>query len=339
MAIRDEDEGEEQVQTIEGAEQGEVVRVDDKADAQQANDGQDERIAQRAHDEDEGEEHEVNAATEAEREARRLERRARKEREKAAKERTRRELDFLRNRNEQLERRFSQYEQRQAGSEAAIINARISEVEKHIKDAEEVHAAAITQQKGEDATEAMRIRGQLMTKRDELLGFRQQILDSARQQQQPAQQQEQQRQQAPATPEVSEELLSHAADWMKRNPWYKANRSDEDSRIAGVIDDGLMAEGFDPDSKEYWDELSKRVAERLPNKVRQQQGARSGGPAMANGGRGTPAVRPGEIYVSPERKQALIDAGAWDDPKLRMRYLKRYQQYDNEHKASGSNRA
>ncbi len=35
-----------------------------------------------------------------------------------------------------------------------------------------------------------------------------------------------------------------------------------------------------------------------------------------------------DVYVSPERKQAMIEAGVWDDPTLRAKYLKAYQQYD-----------
>ena len=31
-----------------------------------------------------------------------------------------------------------------------------------------------------------------------------------------------------------------------------------------------------------------------------------------------------QIYVTPEQKQAMIDAGYWDDPVKRNRVLKRY---------------
>jgi hypothetical protein len=40
-----------------------------------------------------------------------------------------------------------------------------------------------------------------------------------------------------------------------------------------------------------------------------------------------------EVYLSPERKQALVDAGVWDDPVLRMKYAKRYAEYDRNAKA------
>ena len=35
-----------------------------------------------------------------------------------------------------------------------------------------------------------------------------------------------------------------------------------------------------------------------------------------------------EVYVSPERKQAMMDAGYWEDPELRKRMLKRYAEAD-----------
>lgn len=53
----------------------------------------------------------------------------------------------------------------------------------------------------------------------------------------------------------------------------------------------------------------------------------NGGPRFASGGRERP-LKKGEVYVSAERRKALEEAGVWDDPKLRNRYLKRYQDYD-----------
>ena len=35
-----------------------------------------------------------------------------------------------------------------------------------------------------------------------------------------------------------------------------------------------------------------------------------------------------EVVVTPERKQAMMEAGAWDDPVARKRLLKAYQEYD-----------
>ena len=35
-----------------------------------------------------------------------------------------------------------------------------------------------------------------------------------------------------------------------------------------------------------------------------------------------------EVYVTPERRQAMIEAGVWDDPVRRTQMLKAYQAYD-----------
>ena len=39
-------------------------------------------------------------------------------------------------------------------------------------------------------------------------------------------------------------------------------------------------------------------------------------------------LKPNEVYISPERKEAMIEAGVWDDPETRQRYLKQYADYD-----------
>jgi len=35
-----------------------------------------------------------------------------------------------------------------------------------------------------------------------------------------------------------------------------------------------------------------------------------------------------EVYVTPDRKQAMIEAGYWDDPVKRTQMLKAYQAHD-----------
>jgi hypothetical protein len=324
MAIKEDEDG---VQVIEGDAEGEVIAVekppvDEKPVVEAAGD---ERMAQG----DEDDEPDHPSTTDAEREARRLERRARKEREKAAKERNRRELNFLRSRNEALERRFSGVEQRQVQSEAAIIDDRISTLNGHIQQAESIHAEAITKGNGADAVEANRIRDELRDQRAALLSHKQALVRGYQQQaQQPQQTEEQQEPPAP-------ELLRHASDWQKSNSWYKPDRTDQDSVVAGAIDDRLVAEGFDPETEEYWNELTNRVKKVLPHRFQSRPDNRpSGGPAMANGGRSERSLKPGEVYVSAERKAAMVEAGVWDDPKLRTRYLKQYQKYDSEHGAS-----
>ncbi len=71
--------------------------------------------------------------------------------------------------------------------------------------------------------------------------------------------QEQQAQsQPPARPQPSQKALA----WAEANPWF---RSDEDmTEYAQRIHRGLVAEGFDTESDEYYDELTHRVKNKFP---------------------------------------------------------------------------
>jgi hypothetical protein len=108
-----------------------------------------------------------------------------------------------------------------------------------------------------------------------------------------------------------------------------------------AIDSALIKDGYDPKSEDYWTELRKRAARRLPEKfsareepepTREERRPR-GGPNVGSGREHAPTSTRREIYISPERKQALVDAGVWDDPVLRQRYVKRYAEYDRTNRA------
>ena len=95
---------------------------------------------------------------------------------------------------------------------------------------------------------------------------------------------------------------------------------------------------MNPQTEEYWDELRSRAARRLPEKFGQNKQAQKtdrqprGGPAVGSGREHAPATTRKEFVINPERKQALIEAGVWDDPALRMRYVKKYAEYDRNNK-------
>ena len=57
-----------------------------------------------------------------------------------------------------------------------------------------------------------------------------------------------------------------AAKWMKKNSWYNPQANDSDSRIAKKIDELLSAQGLDPTSQDYWDELDSRLQKELPHR-------------------------------------------------------------------------
>jgi hypothetical protein len=136
--------------------------------------------------------------------------------------------------------------------------------------------------------------------------------------------------QAPVKPQqqVDEATLSHAREFMADHPWYDINGRDEDSAIVLAIDQSLNKDGYDSKSDEYWTELKRRAARRLPERFKTETRVARGGPAVGSGREHAPTSTRNEVYINPERKQALIEAGVWDDPILRKKYAARYAEYD-----------
>jgi hypothetical protein len=305
-----------------------IVIIEDKKDLteqedQDQDDQEDDRTASSATDEDEGDGNDDERA--AIRERRRLEKVERKDRRDQAIKRDKLELDFLRKRNDDLERRVSVQEQRSHQVDLGGYDQAIAKAAEEVELAERVIAKAVEAGNGADVTQAMRYRDQAMQKAQQLQFAKQQ---AAQQRPQPQGQQ------------IDDMTMHYAKEFMAENPWYDSQGRDEDSAIVIAIDQSLAKDGFNPQSEEYWDELRKRTARRLPEKfknqktreVKEERVAR-GGPAVGSGREHAPTTTRKEIYLSPERKQALIDAGVWDDPILRMKYAKRYSEYDRANKA------
>jgi len=272
-------------------------------------------------DHDEGDTDEERAAI---RERRRLEKKERKERQQKAISRDKLELDFLRKRNDDLERRLNTVEVRTQQSALTDLDRQIQMYKGEVETAERIIAKAVEAGNGEDVAKAMRYRDEAVAKINEATYYKNQ---QAQQQQQPQQQSR-----------LDERIEYYAKEFMEANEWYNPQGSDEDSAIVMAIDNRLMQEGYDPRSPEYWDELQDRVERRLPEKFQRQNKTQSqrkptGGPAVGSGREHAPTSTRKEIYISPERKAALMEAGVWDDPVLRQKYIKQYAQYDQQNKA------
>ena len=269
------------------------------------------------------------------RERRRKEKQERKQRRDTAIKRDKVELNFLRKRNEDLERRVSAQEQKSQNLEMGNLDQHLAVAQKELNLADQVIEKGVENQSGEDVRKALAYRDQAQKK----------IAQLERQKQQANVQMQQQQQ--PQTP-VDDRVLAHAQEFMDDNPWYDINGGNEESSIVNAIDASLTKEGFDPATDEYWDELTERAARRLPEKfedfveevgeqeeptpVKKKRVAR-GGPAVGSGKEHAPASTRKEVYISPERKQAMMDHGVWDDPVLRQKYVKRYMEWDRENKA------
>lgn len=270
----------------------------------------------------------TDAEREAIRERRRKEKQERKERREEAMRRDKLELDFLRRRNEELERRFTNVEQHIHRNELGKVDEQLRAAVTEVEMAEKVIAKAVAAGNGEDVAQAMRYRDQAIAKAQQLNALKQQAA------QRPASP-------PPAAPQMDEVVLDHAKRFLHDHPWYDLKGGDEDSAIVLAIDQSLAKEGYAANSEEYWAELRKRVARRLPERAKREEPNAPpesrreprGGPAIGSGREHAPTSTRREVYISPERKQALIDAGVWDDPVLRAKYVKRYAEYDRSNRA------
>ena len=280
-----------------------------------AEDESDERLADADNEEVEDEPRGRKALTPEEK---RQQRQQRKFRRRAAIEHKERELAFLRAENEEFKRRLNAVEKRTTEYDQQAADQRLNETSAEIQTVERIIAKAIEQGQGEDVAKALAIRDQLMERRKQLESLK-------------AQTKIEPRKEGP-DPRVA----AYAKEWISANNWYDPRGGDEDSMIVQAIDKRLAAEGYNPATEDYWIELDNRVAKRLPHKygddtveeAPKPKAVKRGGPPV--GGKreyAAPSTRK-EIYISPERKQALIDAGVWDNPDLRQKYIKRYADYD-----------
>lgn len=138
---------------------------------------------------------------------------------------------------------------------------------------------------------------------------------------------------------------------------------DRTARRIMLIDNEVVEDGFNPNTREYYDELRDRVVQAFPDLAeaeqpqrqasrqvqpqrqqqqaapRQQQQPTRRGPMMAGSGEGgAPRPGPNQVMVSQQRKDALMAAGVLgrdgrtvEDPARYQRYLRGYQKFDREH--------
>lgn len=278
----------------------------------------------------------------------------RRQRKREKHQRDQRELSFLRTRNEQLEReqsrRMADIETRQTQSDVLAIDSRISQAENDIREAESLYVQARRNNDPEAEAEALRVKDQLREGLGQLKATKNHAIRTARERQQ----------QAAQPPGLPPEVIARAQDWVREHNWFDPKLQDEDSAIAHAIERRVFNEGrLDPTSDAYWEEVDRRIARRLPeryangrdrpdpddddfdddeagqaprsgrNNGRRAPERRASGPTIKVGGRERP-LKKGEVFIDADRKNAMIEAGVWDDPEQRARFLKSYQKYDRD---------
>lgn len=247
----------------------------------------------------------------------------RRQRAKEAKIRDKRELDFQRREMQRLERTIHDLTQGQIVTRVTELDNRLASAQAEVVQWERVKAAAISKHEGADAVAADNYLNAAREKANQASWEKQQVVAAA---QQPAQRE------AP--------FEGFKREFMAANTWYDGNGSDEDSLIVKAIDTAV-AQQYKPTDPAYWKELQKRVDARFGSERTQSRNDPDedevdepvaprrrappvGGSTRSNSGGGSAT----QIRLSPERVQAMKDAGLWEDPKVRARMAKTYSEYD-----------
>jgi hypothetical protein len=328
-AASKEDEEEELIPVGDGVADLQTAEPEDKEDDDSEDSKEDTRLSEEAQDDDDEDREKIRAF-----------RRKRRANRKDNLKRDRLELNFLRQRNDDLERRLNSVESRTTGAEVATVDQKIAAIQQQIDLADQIIAGAISSNepdRGQDVVKAQRARDQLIRAKIQLETAKEGLGRSETPDRAEA---SGGRQQAEAAPVITEVQRRRAGEWFSQNRWYDPKGSNAESRKVAKIDQEISAEGFDPATDEYWDEFEDRVRQTLPHLYDEDQDddtpsskpvskQKPSGPKFTVGGRER-SLKRGEVYISPERRKALEDAGVWEDPKLRARYLKRYAEYDRD---------
>lgn len=267
----------------------------------------------------------------AKREARRQERLEKKQRQKEREERMRLEIEQERTARRQLEERLAVIERRNTSGEVAQLDHAMNQCKQannyykeQIRLGQESNNGTLVA----DATEKMLLAQQRFR---ELDNVKRAFL---------------QRQSQPAP--LDTRVVNNANQFMQKHTWYRPDGSDMDSGITRTIDNQLAAEGWDPATPQYWQELENRVKKYLPHRAARGTVTTNDTSNQGQGGNAKPksvvagSGREGQassstkntFRLSPERVAAMKDAGVWDDPKKRADAIKRFREYDKTSKGT-----
>jgi len=239
----------------------------------------------------------------------RVKRQKRRQARKQAQERLEAEVRMLREINSDLLKKVGGIETDLASQRAHVSEQRLAAAQDEVRQAEQIIARAVEAGNGADVAAAIRLRDEAIRR---------------------AQEAETERARYKPQTGPDPRVRTYAQQWIAANPWYTPGGTDEASVAADSIDRTLMSEGYDPTSSpEYFRELSRRIESRFG--VAEDKPAapvRRKAPPMGTSREHVPASTRKGVYVTPERRQAMEEAGVWDDPVARNKYLKAYAEYD-----------
>jgi len=253
--------------------------------------------------------------SDAVRAARRARRRSKKDLIRKTNEEKDVRLQMLQRQNEEMAARLSQVERRTQGADMARLEKAIDDEQVRVEYHRMKLSEATSAGDGEAAVAAQ----------EALYDARQKVEQLNRMKQQADRP-------ADNNNRIDPGIQRHAAQWIDRNNWYKPDLSDTDSRIAKVIDEDLVKEGWNPGTSDYWDELDNRLQKRLPHRYnessdRRESPNRTPRNTVGSSGREASAAYGGTnrtFTLTAEQVRAMKDAGMWENPEKRAKMIKRY---------------
>ena len=306
---------------VELPEQIEDDEVEVKVEA--SDDGEEDQQDEDQPSDDQDNDDETEEDREKIREARREERKLKKELQKQREVSAKHKITALERRNEELAKRL-------AAVENTAASYQFAQIDKAVED--EATRVEYAKMKMVQAAQAGDVAAQ-MEYLDQLTDAKQRLNEAQHYKKQQLEAAKSPKQNVPNP--VSTEVQQNATGWLRKNSWFDPQARDTDSRIAKVVDQELVADGWDPADPEYWDELDNRLSARLPHRYTAKGGnnqRRTAGPTASSRVANTASSKPGTITLSRDRVNAIKDAGAWDDVTKRNKMIRAYAQYDRDNK-------
>lgn len=300
--------------------------------------------ADQAHDGDHEDDHPAEDARGGEgrpREDRRAKRQADKQRRREARDRTMDELRSTKERADRLEAELGEIRKRQNGTDLAQLDGAINATQQKHDAAKAARGAAF--KAGDDAA--------FETADEQLADARLalQNLRAIKQRVTSGQGATPGRAPDPAAAAVK----GHYERWVADKPWFDvaANTRDRRSALVQAIDRDVHADGFQPNTREYWQELDRRIEddpilgqlmdddEPAPrrgatNGTRTEQrpangSAARGGPPVSGSGREVTSASGANVWrLSRERAEALREAGISPGSDAWKRNIANYKSVD-----------
>lgn len=289
-------------ESLSGSE--EQVRVEEAAPKKAAADDEDDRIEAEQRPDDDDDEDDDSAPRKGHDDPRRRRRNA-----KMAQERIRRRELFnaMEARISEQQRVIEQLQQQFGQQAGQTVEQQYRNAMDHVRRAEQAMQDAVERGDGAEHVKALRYRDEAVAAARQLAPRVEQVRRAGGQVPTPQPQMQ-----------PDPELVRRTTSWAQKNPWFQPNGADPDSAVVKAIDNEVAAAGFDPRTSDYWDELNDRLREKLPHRFK--VGERK---APAIGGRGETLTTGGKktYRIAPEMRQALEEAGIWDDEKRRAKVL------------------